>query len=397
MNISEKQRLITKIKTACTRAQSAPTAELFVLILYDLIKEFDDNAELKPVIEGIHQQAKLDLASILDLETKALNQMRFDFKKLISYFTTHKITMHSESPWNPFKLFNGCEDGTIQVTNPVQERYWAIENILRFLIEQESESGLDHTDFLSQFGEFDEQKENIKLDFAPAYFEYMAALQHLEDIKEHYIWHSWDVIVQIYLTRKSHEQITTKDRENGKILDLWYHVIYRNKLNTFMKHDNGANPCYHEEQVFDLTKLKHHIHRLCEYAVDVIEKIKEDDSTSLPADTGTVFIYKYTDDIRQGILRFGTKQAKLTGNGAALLNLLLHKKASILTIYANKVMADNEGLGTREKKEQVRSAYRTTNNNILHELGVPDFIICEDDAVSIKSCYASSCRLSTDC
>lgn len=395
MNISEKQRLLQKIKIACSRAQSEPTAELFVLIIYDLLKEFDDNAELKPIIESIFEQARRDVALLVALEKTTLTQMRYAFKKLVSYFTVHKITMHSESPWNPFKLFNGCEDGSIQVTNPIQERYFAIENILRLLIEDKFESGLDHTDFLSQFGEFDEQKENIKLDFAPDYFEYMAELRRFEDTNEHRIGYSWDTMVQIYLTRKSYEQMTAEDRKNGKIIDLLFHINYRDKLNAFMEYGNSGER-HDKQKVFDLPKLKHHFHRLCDYAIDIIEKIKEEDLIPLLAENKTTFVYEYADDIRRGFLICGAGRAKLTGNGAALVYRLIQKMMPVLMIDANEVMLENQGLTTREKKEQVRSAYRTANTKILHEFKEPDFIICEDDTVFINPRHASSCRLSTN-
>ncbi len=223
MTEAEYKQLVAQLQEIFERAINANNRRSFFVALSEYLDLFDNEIELKGVIDRIIETKRQNVENVEKLGNQVIEECREASKKIVDYVEKNKI--ENLGVRKELEDFKSAESGNLRHSSgPVKGRH----SIVTFaLMELANDPEGKHQSFINKFGDVNERNQVETWTFAPTLGLWRDEEDRLERMKLTKLWYSWDQLVLFYQIYARYENIAQDKFEKRHLMDMYsLHKIF---------------------------------------------------------------------------------------------------------------------------------------------------------------------------
>lgn len=184
----------------------------FFLWLYDYVRVFDREDEMKGFSEVVDQDRQNDFGRIHELEPLAIKEIDKAYKQVAKYVKEKKI----EHPVIKKELgeYELAKKGDYSSSRGhLEDLYDKLSYVLMTMVEDGTEGDLK---FAQKFGTVSDERRITEWTFSPSYTEYELLKDGLKKIQETRLWYAWNKITLAFRTIDDYKHDVVKELLGAK-------------------------------------------------------------------------------------------------------------------------------------------------------------------------------------
>lgn len=343
--ISEKQAL-DKLSLCYEQAQAANTPDIFFLMLYKVMEEYDANPLLEQIDKLIIEEQKNELATFINLDEQLKKEMKEAYEKIKNFIFTNKIIdpciiaelNHFESLMQ-FPIESGLAT--------TLDMLLSLRCMLIFLTRNTFDEF--YLNFLHQFAVI-EKGEISNFTCVPTLDNWEKEERKIKDTKKTRIWYVWFKLIEFYKTHNPQTYVKSGEMSLYKYyLQIIYHFTKQSL--TFLDFKRKQD-CFASNLFYDQSE-------------------------------GVLYIAGKTISINGE-----TAQGRFTGlffPNCKRFNELIHRDEIHKDVF--QTLADHDMSIGRAEKDQVYGLRREVNKKIKKATAIDDFFVLKDCCIGINQQY----------
>ncbi len=336
--MQQNQSNVNKLQSLCNNQIDDPN--LFGLLIYDFMAEYDKNVDLGHINTKILGEAKNNAQLLQDLTEAAEYEMELAYYEYRDY-QTKKYGKNYHPIFNDVFAFELYRDSNMAaISNPMIAKYRILRDFVWSLAENHSKEAKC---LLKKSAVLDEEGRVQECIFTPSFYLWNSEKNRLEDIQQTRIWYSWDKLARIYINYGQGKQELKKE---------------------------------------NIPDLRVHMNRILRYTIDFFERQL--------AVTQEKVKYTISYDPNNGKLKIndGSTNFKKNSDSRIVLKMLIpgdsfiKKRALKFETISEKIMNNDHA----KEGPDIYEICRSINKNVA-KLGHPEFLLIKDDTVQINPKY----------
>jgi hypothetical protein len=368
--------LMNRLQGLYARAQDTGSLKTLLLSIYEYIELFDKTPLLEPIWKTIIEIAKEDKKHIVELETKAKEEIEKAYQDIKSYVEKEKIG--SQVVIKELKDYEGFKSGDIiSSSGQTNSMHRALTYALMTMVSDENGK---YTEFCRRFGNIDEKGMIQSWDLSQSYKEWEKETKIMSRIEPTKVWYSWDKLVNFYNIYGKYENLIEEEVKNRRLFNTWGLSMINEEIKSIMEDKNFTGRGHKE---YELEEYKIHLQRVNNFTIEALTYLEEPQKEKTNLQTSDKWYI------------FNEENSSLTVNGKEITFQKDSRKFLFLrTLTQNKKYiyygeVSEEIDGATEIKDPKNTYYEVCRGieNRLAKVGISDFLIYDFNKAKFNPLY----------